>query len=85
MAAGLVPVVADHPANRWWLEHGTNGLLVDPTPDSLAAALERAVSDVTLRAHAAEVNPGRVRERGDLRRNMEVFVSALRSLVLKGS
>ena len=80
MAAGLVPVVSVHPANRWWIDDGVNGLLVQLSPASVAAALERATTDDALRARAAAQNPAIVRERGDLATNMQVFVGALSAL-----
>ena len=50
MACGALVVANDNPANGWLLRDEENGLLADPTPDALAAALERGLGDRELRA-----------------------------------
>lgn len=57
MAAGSFPVVSDLPANREWIDHDVNGLIV-PVHDSgaLTEALMRACTDPALRAKAADHN-----------------------------
>jgi L-malate glycosyltransferase len=45
MAAGLLPIVSDIPANREWIEHGRNGLLFPPRDAAaLAACMTQAMS-----------------------------------------
>lgn len=80
MAAGLVPVVVDNPANASLVEHGVNGLLASGASEHLASALARAATDAALRTSAARINLERVRERGDLRRNAELFLERFRQL-----
>lgn len=80
MAAGLVPVVARHPANAWWVEDGVTGLLVDQRAGGLVPALARATTDAALASAAADRNPRVVRERGDLHANMRAFVDAFAAL-----
>ena len=64
MAAGLLPVVTDIPANREWIHAGENGLLFRPdSPDALAEALLAAAHDAPLREKARARNPEIVRER----------------------
>lgn len=61
MASGAFPIVSDLPANRAWIEHGRNGLIVAPGDVSrLAAALVVAADDVSLRAAAAQSNRARI-------------------------
>lgn len=80
MAAGLLPVVANHPANALWIEDGHTGLLVEPTPHHFVQALVRATTDADLRAAAVRHGPEIVRARGDLRRNAELFLERFRQL-----
>jgi len=61
MACGALVVANDNPANGWLLRDGENALLADPTPDALAASLERGLGDRELRARLtkqAAVNIG---------------------------
>jgi glycosyltransferase involved in cell wall biosynthesis len=72
MAHGAFPVVGDLESIREWIEHGVNGLLVDPLrPDALAAGILRALDDKELRARAAERNRHLVRARADYATSME--------------
>lgn len=50
MACGALVVANDNPANGWLLRDSENALLADPTPDALAASLERGLVDGELRA-----------------------------------
>jgi glycosyltransferase involved in cell wall biosynthesis len=64
MACGCFPVVADLESIREWVEHGVNGLLVDPSdPAAAADALARALTDERLRKQAAVRNAQLVAER----------------------
>jgi glycosyltransferase involved in cell wall biosynthesis len=84
MALGLVPVVRDHTANRWWLEPDSSGVLVPgDTPDAYAAALHSALHDPRLRERAAARNPEVVAARGDRRRNAETVLNAFEGLVAR--
>jgi glycosyltransferase involved in cell wall biosynthesis len=71
MACGVFPIVSDIPANHEWIEDGVNGLLV-PVEDSaaLAAAIERAWNDRTLRQSAAAANARIISERANWQENM---------------
>jgi glycosyltransferase involved in cell wall biosynthesis len=64
MASGAFPVVSDVPANREWVAHASNGLVVragDVT--ALAEALDLAMADEGLRRRAAERNRSMIAER----------------------
>ena len=64
MATGLLPVVADIPANREWVRQGENGLLFAPgSPDALAEAMLAAGHDRALCEKARARNPEIIRER----------------------
>ncbi|HRE46499.1 MAG TPA: glycosyltransferase [Aggregatilineales bacterium] len=85
MAVGLLPVVADHLANRMWLKAGENGVLLDDlSPGGVAAALRRAHGDLGLRTRAWSANAQIVRERADLSLNSARYVGAFRALAAKG-
>lgn len=77
MASGCFPVVRDNDANRIWIEHGSNGLLVgNDSADEYAAAFVRAARDPELRRRAAELNRAIVEERGDISRNLRTIEAA---------
>lgn len=64
MAAGLTPVVSDIPGNREWITHGENGLLADPHDvESVARALEQAITQPDWRRSVAQRNAAVIRER----------------------
>ncbi|MGE5553672.1 MAG: glycosyltransferase family 4 protein [Betaproteobacteria bacterium] len=60
---GCLPIVSDLPANREWIEHGRNGLIVTPNEEELARALQRALEDADLRLKACRLNQALIRER----------------------
>ncbi len=70
MACGLFPVVSRIRANLPWIQDGRTGLLFDPgDATGLAAALERALLDESMRRDAAGTNRSLVEAEGDRRRN----------------
>jgi glycosyltransferase involved in cell wall biosynthesis len=78
MAAGLLPIVPDNPANRYWINPGENGLLLEElSPVAVAEAIRNAVYDTNLRQRARKYNAEIVRARGDLYRNSEIFMEHL--------
>ena len=82
MACGAFPVVSDIPANREWIEPGTNGLLFPPGDGSaLAERLAAAWADPAARDAAAARNRRIVEERADFRTNMERIEARFASLV----
>jgi glycosyltransferase involved in cell wall biosynthesis len=83
LASGLFPILSDIPQNREWIDPEVgNGILVPlDQPRTLAAAIERAVSDPTLRERASEINRRLVRERGDSAANLERLADRLASVV----
>jgi len=81
MAVGLLPIVPDHPANRFWIRPGENGLLLeDLSPAAVAQAIDKAISDLPLRRRAWQRNPEIVRNRADSYRNSEIFIEHFRQL-----
>jgi glycosyltransferase involved in cell wall biosynthesis len=81
MAVGLLPIVANHEANRYWIEQGKNGVLLDElTPAAIARDIRKAFSDVALRQRAWDQNSNRVGQSADLYRNSEIFVEHFRKL-----
>jgi glycosyltransferase involved in cell wall biosynthesis len=57
MIMGAFPIQSDIVSTREWITSGSNGLLVPPeSPEEVAAALRRALSDEDLVEHAAEAN-----------------------------
>ncbi len=53
MASGAVPIAGDLESIREWIEHGQNGLLIDPAdPVALAKAILQALDDESWRERA---------------------------------
>jgi glycosyltransferase involved in cell wall biosynthesis len=74
MARGAFPILCDIPANREWVRHGENGILVPlACPDILADEVQQAWRDVARRDAAAVFNRALVRKRADFSRNMQVI------------
>ncbi len=72
MAAGLIPLAADIPGNREWIDPGKSGLLVDPSDAAaVGRALNALLTDTRLRTAAPELNAERIAGRADRKRNME--------------
>lgn len=66
MACGAFPVISDLESIREWISHGQNGLLFNPdNPEELAACLEEALDNVSMRQTAQEVNAQLINERAD--------------------
>lgn len=81
MAVGLLPIVPDNAANRYWVTSGENGLLLsDLDADTVAAAIVRGAEDVDLRRRAWGQNPARVADQADWRRNAAQYVARFRQL-----
>lgn len=71
LACGCFPVAGDIESLREWIEHGTNGLLCDPTdPAAIAGAITRALEDTPLREAARAHNLRLIAERADYGRVM---------------
>ncbi len=82
MAVGLLPIVYDNVANRYWVESGENGLLVvDNSPATIAVAIQQVLANPPLRQRAAVENDRILFERGDLRRNSERYLQRFEQLV----
>jgi glycosyltransferase involved in cell wall biosynthesis len=81
MALGLLPIVRDDPSSRHWIENGVNGLLLEhPSPEALAKAVLRAMSDLALRERAWRMNPEIVASRANLYQNSKIFVEKFKEL-----
>lgn len=71
MLCGAVPVVTRIRANAPWIEEGVTGLSFEiGDAPGLAAAIERAARDTTLRTSAAERNRALVERKGSLQVTM---------------
>ena len=82
MACGLFPIVSDIPANREWIEHGTNGLLVPPRDSArLAGAIVDAWRNPELRNEAAKKNADLIEARADWFQNMSVVKDLFNRIV----
>jgi glycosyltransferase involved in cell wall biosynthesis len=81
MATGCLPIVTDLPANREWIDHGTNGLLFSVGDDAaLADSLRRAAGDLSLRERSRRRNTAIIRERALWPENMSRHENLLLSL-----
>ena len=82
MATGCFPIVRDNAANRHWVEHGRNGLLVaEGSAAAYAEAITTACRDHELLANAARINREIVAERADSTRNMRTIERAYQALI----
>ncbi len=82
MSVGLMPIVPDNAANRYWIEHRKTGLLLDNIePATVAEAAVEAITNLALRQRAWHDNLITARNRGDLYRNSESYVDCLRQLI----
>lgn len=67
MTMGAFPIQSDTQSTSEWITDGVNGLLVDPdNPESIAAAVRRAIEDDQLIDTAASHNVQLITERLDL-------------------
>ncbi len=67
MTMGAFPIQSDTESTAEWITHGVNGLLVDPEdPESISAAIRRAIEDPKLVDSAAAHNLQRIVQRLDL-------------------
>lgn len=91
IACGCFPVVGDLESLREWVEHGVNGLLIDPaSPRSLAAAVVRSLQDPTMRTDAFAHNQILIdqrAERGRVGQALGPFYRdvASRGVIIRGS
>lgn len=84
MALGLVPIVPDGPSSRYWIDNGVNGLLLErPSPEAVAEAVQKAMSDLALRERAWRMNPQIVGSRADLYQNSKIFVEKFKELAIR--
>jgi glycosyltransferase involved in cell wall biosynthesis len=82
MAAGAVPVVADLPTLREWIEPG-GGVLVEPTLPAIAAGLAEGLRIADSGAHV-ERNRAIVAERGKRAVNLARYEAMLHRVAEKG-
>ena len=82
MACGLFPVVSDIPANREWIRHGKNGLLVPPRDArALADAVVMAWNNHELRLTAKNHNVDLIASRADWFENMKLVKNVFDRLI----
>jgi L-malate glycosyltransferase len=79
LSLGAIPVVSDIAANRAWVAHESNGVLVEIAPESLARGIERAAA--LAGPDVAERNRRLVAARADRDTNLDAFERSLRELV----
>ncbi len=67
MACGSLPILGDIESAREWIEHGKNGLLVNPRdPHALAKAILDGLNQPELRHNAAVINQEIIKKRASL-------------------
>lgn len=82
MAVGLMPLVPDNAANRFWIVPGENGSLMNELdPRAVASAIRSAFFDTSLRQRAWALNSDRVQRDADLYQNSKKFVEHFQRLV----
>jgi glycosyltransferase involved in cell wall biosynthesis len=82
MACGLSVIVTDIPGNREWVKDGENGYLV-PVKDHVALAekIKILLAEKSLQDKMRMKNIKLIEERGDWRKNREIFYNAIQSLL----
>lgn len=86
MAMGTIPIATDIPANRDWIDPGTNGLLFPAGDDrALAEAILRSIRDDELRHRAAEANRAVISRRGDAAANLRTALEVYETVVRAGA
>ena len=84
MSAGLVPIVSDIPANRQWISHGNNGLLVAPNDvQALSEAIIRIATDHDLHLRCRSTNPVLVESQANLNINAARIAQQIEQLVTR--
>ena len=84
MACGTFPVVADIPANREWIEEGTNGFLFSPKDKTaLAEKIVNSINQSDLAAQARELNPAIVEQRAQWDLNIEKLTALYAEMLEK--
>jgi glycosyltransferase involved in cell wall biosynthesis len=74
MACGLFPIASDIPANREWIQNGSNGFLVPPRdPQALSRAIGDAWKNVDIRSSARKENARLIEARADWFKNMTII------------
>ena len=82
MACGSFPVAGDIDSLREWINHGENGLLVDPgSPEELADAILEAIKNPEIRMRAQKKNAQLIAERAKYEVVMEKAISFYREVV----
>lgn len=84
MAAGSFPIVSDLPANREWIEHERNGLVVTArSVDGLATALAHAMASPGLRSRARAHNRPVIARTASWERSVDDVVQLFEQLVAR--
>lgn len=81
-AAGKLPVVSDLPVYRDWITDGVTGLICPIDPDSLAAAIRRALSDLDLQRTAAQFNRRLIATAGIWEDRFQIMLERYKTLVI---
>lgn len=76
MGAGCIPVVSDLPANREWIKHAENGIVVKEFCDNF---LEEALAIDA--AKAVAINHEMIRNKATFKANQEAFLSVYKKYV----
>lgn len=85
MSCALPCIGTDVPGIREEILHGTTGILCEPSPESLADAIHRVLTDETLQQHLGTQGRQRVLERYTIERVLELELDTLRELISYGS
>jgi glycosyltransferase involved in cell wall biosynthesis len=71
MACGCFPIAGDIPSIRDWIQHGINGLLMDPKkPEAIANEILSALSSPHLITNASKINYELVQNQASLEVNL---------------
>ncbi len=86
MTMGAFPIQSDTQSTSEWITSGVNGLLVDPAdPESIAAAIRRAIQDDQMIDDAAAHNLKLVTERLDISSVRPRVIEMYRTVAARGA
>lgn len=82
MAAGLLPIVYDNDANRYWIKNNENGLLLNSIrPEYVAKKIDESIIMMGQINQIAEYNYNIVKNKADLHNNSKKYFEIFRELL----
>jgi glycosyltransferase involved in cell wall biosynthesis len=81
MAAGLIPIVYDNEANRYWIKNNKNGIMLNNIhPEYIAEKVNKAISMLNHITQIADYNYNLVKKKADLYKNSKKYAKLFSTL-----